>query len=828
MRPVCACTAVFLILGGTLAAQQTVDTVPASQIFSSVEQQDRGDDLQPGEDPENQLISPFVRHMAEDQKNFWTLPLRARKRDLKWIIPAAGGLAGLIAADSWISKQIPDKPSQLNRSLNISEYSLYSMIGGGGGAFILGELSHNDHMRETGLLAAEAAINATAVAYAFKLATERQRPYTGLGEEKGEGEFFSSAPSSTNSSFPSEHSAIAWSIASVVAHEYPGPLTQLAAYGLATTVTLTRVTSQQHFASDVLVGAALGWYFGHQVYRAHHDPELGGVAWGNFFDAPEEPHQRDPKNMSSPYVPPDNWVYPMFDRLLALGFVKTAYLGVRPWTRMECARLVEEAGEQITSQGADNGEAAGIYKALSDEFAAELGRINGAANVGASLDSLYERATQISGTPLTDGFHFAQTLVNDDGRPYSQGFNNILGFTAHANAGPMSFAITGEYQHSPAVPGYSATVQQAIANADATRPFPAGRSEADRLDLLDSTVSIQFDNLQISGGKQSQWWSLAETDPLLLGDNAEPILGIKLDNVSPYHIPLLSSLLGEARSQYFLGRLGGQEFELDPQCACKDQLLGPGGIQPQPFLQGLEIGFKPTQNLEIGFGFTAMFAGPGMPFTFHNFFRTLYSHTANTATNPGKRTTEFDFSYRVPGLRKWLSIYQDSLAVDEYSPILSSRPSLNLGLYMPMLPKLHKMDFRAEIIGTPHTSEFAPGFVYWDDRRFRSGYTNDGNILSSWMGRAGRGGEGLLTYWFSPRSTLQFVYRYQKVDRDFLQGGHVDDFGVRPQIMLHRQLAISGLLQYEHWYFPLLSATGRNDTTAQLQLTFFPHFQLTK
>ena len=55
-----------------------------------------------------------------------------------------------------------------------------------------------------------------------------------------------------------------------------------------------------------------------------------------------------PKNMSSPYVPIDSDVYSMFDRLAALGVVKTAYAGIRPWTRMECARLFEEAGEQIS------------------------------------------------------------------------------------------------------------------------------------------------------------------------------------------------------------------------------------------------------------------------------------------------------------------------------------------------------------------------------------------------------------------------------------------------------------------------------------------------
>src|SRR5438132_617784 len=122
-------------------------------------------ELLPGEDPQNRLISPFVSHLAGDQKQFWTSPARLRKKDLRWIVPIGGMTAGFIASDSWLSKQVPDKPNQLNRSSKISDYSTYALIGAGGGAFLLGHLTHNDHMSETGLLAGEAAINSTTVTY---------------------------------------------------------------------------------------------------------------------------------------------------------------------------------------------------------------------------------------------------------------------------------------------------------------------------------------------------------------------------------------------------------------------------------------------------------------------------------------------------------------------------------------------------------------------------------------------------------------------------------------------------------------------------------------
>src|SRR5260370_13906580 len=386
--------------------------------------------LPAGEDPENRLLKPFVQHLALDQKQLWTAPFHWKRQDAQFLLPFAAFTGALIAGDSWISRQVSDKPSQISRSKSISDYTTFSLIGASGASYFSGHFVHNDHLRETGFLAGEAALNSTAVTYLSKSMTQRPRPLDG----NGNGTFFQGG-----ASLPSEHSAIAWSVASVIAHEYPGTLTKLAAYGLASTVTLTRVTGKQHFASDVVIGSALGWYFARQVYRAHHDPELGGGGWSDVFDA-EDLDQgetvRNTANMGSPYVPLDSWVYPAMERLVALGYIRSGFLGMRPWTRMECARLLDEADERM--QG-DSSEAQKIHDALAEEFSDESARLGGAANLGVNLDSVYTRFTGISGTPLLDGYHFGQTIINDYGRPYGEGFNNVTGFTSHAVAGPFLF-----------------------------------------------------------------------------------------------------------------------------------------------------------------------------------------------------------------------------------------------------------------------------------------------------------------------------------------------------------------------------------------------------
>jgi Capsule assembly protein Wzi/PAP2 superfamily len=773
-------------------------------------------ELQPGEDPENRLGSPFLKHVVGDQEQFWTSPARFRTKDLKWMLPAVGITAAFIASDSWWSRQV--NPNHVQTSLHISDYTTYSLIGLGGASFLFGSMTHDGHLQEAGLLSGEAAINSTGVTYLFKEITQRQRPFQG----NGNGDFFTGG-----SSFFSEHSAIAWSIASVWAHEYPGWLSQLAAYGLASTVTITRVTAKQHFPSDVIVGSALGWYFGRQVYRAHHDPEIGGSPWGSLFEEKTGDKVRDPAYMASPYVPLDSWIYPLLERLIALGYMRSNMLGIRPWTRLQCARMVEETGEKLGNAD-DSAEVAGIYKSLAQEFAPEIARLEGAANVGAEVKSVYTRMTGISGTPVRDSYHFGQTLINDYGRPYWTGFNDITGVSAEAEAGPLAFNLQAEYQHAPAMPSYSAEALSAIGAADLTPPSANGTSQVNQVQLLNSTVSLNVANVQFSFGEQSAWLGTGESGSFLMSNNAAPFPMVKIDDVQPHDIPGLSRILGPFRAEFFIGQLSGHHWETCLVASCQTypgypNVVGPN-IVPQPFIQGSKISFQPTPNFEFGMGYTAMFGGPGLPVTFANFFRTFYVHSSNAANNPGKRISEADFSYRIPGLRNWLTVYLDSLVTDEFSPIGSTRANVNPGIFMPRIPKIPKLELRAEGFNVSRTTEFSPGFVYSDNRRFLGGYTNDGVLMGSWIGRAGRGGQGWLTYWLSPRNKIQLSYRLQGVSPDFIEGGRMVDYSAQTEFMIGPNVAVSGFFQYEQWKFPVLTPTGQSDITASLQLTFYPHW----
>jgi len=542
----------------------------------------------------------------------------------------------------------------------------------------------------------------------------------------------------------------------------------------------------------------------------------------------ELPH--NPNRMGSPYVPLDSWIYPVLERLIALGYIEGAHLGIRPWTRMECATMLGEAADRADAdQDRDLDQ---LWEALDDEFRPELETLDGARNLRLRVDSVYTRFMGISGTPLRDGYHFGQTVTNDLGRPYWEGFNDITGMSAEAMAGPLAFYVRGEYQHAPAMPSYPSSALAAAAAADFTPTLPNGEPQKNQFRLLDAVVAVRVNQFQLSFGKQSAWLGPGQAGPLLLSDNAEPFTMFKIDTVVPMNLPGISKLLGPVRAQFFVGQLSGQHWEYCGAASCAavanaQAVVGPQ-ISPQPLIHGEKLSFKPTNNLELGVGVTAMFGGPGLPVTFGNFFRTFYAHSSNAVTNPGKRTTSFDFSYRVPGLRNWLTVYTDSLAVDEISPVGSTRPTLNPGIYLPKVPKVPKLDFRAEFLRVAHTSEFSPGFVYFDLRRYRSGYTNDGNLLGDWIGRAARGGQAWATYWLSPRTNVQLGYRLQSVYKNFIEGGRLVDFSARGEHMLNSRLGLVGLLQYEAWRFPVLAPATQSNLTTSLELTFYPHWQLQK
>lgn len=216
-------------------------------------------------DPEPSVVG-LPERVLLDELHVVTSPARIRTHDLVWLLPLAGATAAAFATDTHTMRDVVTHDTGvLDASSTSSDVLRDGFIGVPVALFAYGQLAGSGRPREAGLLSGEAMIDALILGEAVKLVTFRERPLV----DNARGRFFHGLTNG-DSSFPSGHAIVAWSSAAALAGEYNRPWQQVAIYTLASGVSLTRITSQQHFPSDALVGSAAGWLIGHYVYRAHH------------------------------------------------------------------------------------------------------------------------------------------------------------------------------------------------------------------------------------------------------------------------------------------------------------------------------------------------------------------------------------------------------------------------------------------------------------------------------------------------------------------------------------------------------------------------------
>ncbi|MFT4114636.1 capsule assembly Wzi family protein [Silvibacterium sp.] len=527
-------------------------------------------------------------------------------------------------------------------------------------------------------------------------------------------------------------------------------------------------------------------------------------------------------SLGSTYVPMDSWVYPALDRLHGMGYLDTAFLGMRPWTRLSILHMLEETSPKIDAHP-DDQQALEIFLELRKEFDpdGEAGNAQRAAH--AELDTVYSNLRGITGTPLRDSFNLGQTVINDYGRPYQEGFNNYSGFSGRAEAGRFTLYFRGEYQHSPSAAGYSQALADRLAN-DAGIPYstyplqdtiPLGPiAEQNPFRVMEASLSYHLLGHEISFGKNDQWLSPADGGAMSWSTNAENIYTFEINRVEPLRIPGISRLTGPFRYEFFIGSLKGHT---DPN---------------DPWTHMEKISFKPTKNLEFGFERTVIWGGEGHePITLHTFLKSFFSvqnvtYAEKTSRDdPGARFGSFDFNYRLPFVRNWLTLYSDSEAHDDVSPISAPRRSgLRPGLYLSHTPGLPQLDIRVEAADTmPVSDANSPGnFLYNEDIQ-RQGTTNKGFLFSDWIGRGAKGGQAWVTYHLSPNENIQFAYRNAKADQLFIPGGTTQNlYTVSAVKRVLKDIEIRGSVQQEEWKAPIYKTGQQSDTLISGQITWYP------
>ncbi len=512
------------------------------------------------------------------------------------------------------------------------------------------------------------------------------------------------------------------------------------------------------------------------------------------------------------------------DRLHGLGYLDMAFLGLRPWTRRDIARMIDAASKEPGID--DNEQALEILATIQREFPDPAALHN---PLSITCESAYLRIQGISGLPLRDSFNLGQTFLNDYGRPYQQGFNTIDGASASAQYGRFALFFRGEYQHAPSAAGYAPSLVSALDILDGvTDPavpppatIPAGPIPTDNpFRIVEANLSYRLLGHVLSIGKSDHWFAPTVGGAFTYSNNAENIYAFQIDRTEPLYVPLLSRLTGPFRYDFFVGSLKGHT---DPN---------------HPWMHAEKINFKPTSNVEFGFERSVLWGGAGhVPITVGSFLRSFFSFQnvpvaqKHSRQDPGARFGSFDFSWRLPWLSHWVTLYTDSLVHDDVSPIDAPRHAgVRPGIFLSRLPGIQRLDLRVEGVSTdPPTARSIDGDYLYVEAVQVQGYTNKGFILGDAAGREAKGGQAWFTYHLSPTDLVQTSYRNLKVATDFVPGGTTQNsFDLRAVKRLLGGLQVSANFQHEWWKAPIYQAGPQSDNSGTLQLEWQPTTAVTQ
>ena len=189
--------------------------------------------------------------------------------DSDWMKAAwvAGGTGLFFILDEEIRGGFED-----NRSSTTDDVSkFFERFGNGAislpalGAFYLyGYFGENAKAERTALIAAESFLVTGLFTTVLKTAAGRHRPSTDDSSTSFDGF------TTDHGSFPSGHTSTVFAIATVIANEYEDvPFIKPISYGIATMTGLSRINDEKHWASDIFIGAALGYFTSKTLLRLH-------------------------------------------------------------------------------------------------------------------------------------------------------------------------------------------------------------------------------------------------------------------------------------------------------------------------------------------------------------------------------------------------------------------------------------------------------------------------------------------------------------------------------------------------------------------------------
>ncbi|MBI3144465.1 MAG: YjbH domain-containing protein [Pseudogulbenkiania sp.] len=218
---------------------------------------ERADEINhPGVNPPVERYNPWprVRLRLEDSASALPDP----PAWLKGGLLAAGAVGVASLSDKRWDNFISDHENNglLKRWDSAASIAPWLGVGAAGAAMMLGD----DRLSNTGLIALQSAALAGGSSLLIKQAVNRARPEADAGHWSTQ----NAGQSKSDRSFPSNHAAVAFALATPFAEEYDAPWL----YGVATAASLGRTTQRKHWLSDTVAGGLIGYAAGKWLWKA--------------------------------------------------------------------------------------------------------------------------------------------------------------------------------------------------------------------------------------------------------------------------------------------------------------------------------------------------------------------------------------------------------------------------------------------------------------------------------------------------------------------------------------------------------------------------------
>ena len=262
--------ALALVFGSFLSASASVRSEDPAQTGDKAASPGSGERL---------TLKRAGQDFLSDAGRIWSSPFRLKERHVGPLILLAATTGLLIATDEDTHRGLRTFADENGWVGDVS--SAITTLGGAGawaaaGLFFgAGVVMKDIRARDTGFLAVNAILQSFLVSHTIKGLSGRQRPLAAEGEDRWSGpaglfKRYASGNYGLYDSFPSGHAATAFSLATVVALQYRHRTwVGVLAYSLAAMASVSRVTEDRHWMSDVVAGAVLGHLVARVVVLNH-------------------------------------------------------------------------------------------------------------------------------------------------------------------------------------------------------------------------------------------------------------------------------------------------------------------------------------------------------------------------------------------------------------------------------------------------------------------------------------------------------------------------------------------------------------------------------